>query len=431
MIHTMTIQRELEWTAAKNILKMMEIPDYELIPFLTGHDGKNSGKIPATRRRAFPWPGITEISVSRSVRPMSDGNPFTTYFCYVRMEPLTVITREKNIALFECTEENIRRLQNEFRIFMSEYLQLDGTPTVMNDIAELATWDGNRIDYTRDIRMNNHDEVLALMNLCKMSILSTKQKGALAPTSIYDKHFHDDMFKFGNNSWEVEIYDKQAEIMNNRKKYIEDYGSEDIYERLYGQSEFILRFEYRRKYDGIKKDSTKLESKNIMEFLTEDLADKWFHEFYGEHIGYEPFYVLDYQLNLKLAAGFPMTKEEVKQENARRLRYDHDKEIAAKEGKRIVPYKKEILGHKAKEHRAHIALIAEHNGMQNALNSYAKSSSTFKAFNKRIRERAGVSPVVIPKNWVTKREDGTGRGMNIPKDFLPNPIKKPDELVRP
>lgn len=427
MIHTMTIQKEITWSPARRILESMGRDDVEIRAFLTGRENPIRGKIESTIRIPSPWTGIHEISVSRSVRPTSDGTPYTTYFCYVRMELLTVITHETHIDLFECSDDNIRKLQDEFRAFMVAYLQLDGKQSFMNEIAELSTWDANRVDFTRDIRMNNHDEVLAMMNLCKMSVLSTRRKGALEPTSIYDTHFNDDMFKFGNNSWEVEIYDKQKEIENNKQKYITLYDSKDIYERLHKESEYILRFEYRRKYKGIGKNSTKLESKNIMQFLSEELAERWFHSFYGEDIGYEPFYVLDYQLDLKLAEGFPMSKLERQQEYSRKLKYDKAADLAKNEGRELVPYKKKLLGKKAQKHRDHMSFISTHNGMQNALNAYDGSTSTFKVINKRIRECAGVSPVPIPKNWIIKREDGTGRGMELPHDFLPNPIQRPKE----
>ena len=201
MIHTMTIQKEITWTPAQRLLESMGRRDFEITSFLSGRENPLIDEIESTISLPMPWTGIHQISISRSARPTSDGSPYTTYFCYVRMEPLTVIKHETNIDLFECNDDNVRKLQDEFREFMKVYLQLDGTPSSINEIAELSTWDANRIDFTRDIRMNNHDEVLALMNLCKMSVLSTRQKGALTPTSIYDKHFNDDMFKFGNNSW--------------------------------------------------------------------------------------------------------------------------------------------------------------------------------------------------------------------------------------
>ena len=429
MIHTMTIQREIIWSAARNLLESMGRQDFEITAFYTGRENPlHNNEVETTISKSLPgWPGIHEISVSRYVRTMSDGEPYKTFYCYVRLEPLTVITHEKHVALFECTKENVTRLQDEFRMFMSWYLQLDGTPTVMNETAELHTWDANRSDYTIDVRMNNHDEVLAMMNLCKMSVLSNERKEALESTSTYDKHFRDDMFKFGNNSWEVEIYDKQKEIENHREKYINEYESEDIYERLHSESQNILRFEYRRKYAGIGRNSTKLESKNVMEFLSEELAERWFHVFYSENIGYEPFYVLDYQLDKKLAEGFPMTKIEAAKEAARKRKYDKDAAAAKNDGRSISPYKKQLLGRKAKAHRDHMADIAKHNGMQNFLDAYGGSTSTFKARNKRIRECAGVSPVPIPKNWITERDDGKGRGMNLPHDFLPNPIARPEE----
>lgn len=429
MIHTMNIQRRITLSAARNLLDSIGRQDVEIEAFLDGLENpiRNGVGVETTISASdLGWAGIHEISVSRYARQRSNGCFYTRYYCYVRLEPLTVITHEKHIALFECTQDNIRMLQNEFKRFMEWCLQLDGiTPTVMDEIAELHTWDANRSDYTIDIRMNNHDEVLAMMNLCKMSSISTKRKKALKSTSIYDRNFYAYQFNFGNKSWEVEIYDKQAQIENRRAYYTQRYGAE-VYERLHAESQNILRFEYRRKYAGIGKNSTKLESKNVMQFLSEEVAERWFHGFYGANIGYEPFYVLDYQLDKKLAEGFPMTKAEARKEVARKNRYDKEAAAAKNEGRIISPYIKQLLGHKAQKYRNHMSNIAIHNGMQNALNAYKGSTNQFKAFNKRIRRCAGVSPVPIPKNWIVERDNGTGRGLNIPHDFLPNPINRPE-----
>ena len=121
--------------------------------------------------------------------------------------------------------------------------------------------------------LKNRDEVLALMNLFKMSVLETRQRRGLHPLSIYGTHFYDDTFKYGNQTWEFEAYDKQAEIRNHRERYVQT-SSEDIYERLVDESKNILRIEYRRKKNGTQKGSTGFVDKNVMRFLSEQVAEE-------------------------------------------------------------------------------------------------------------------------------------------------------------
>ena len=413
MIHTMTIKHDITREAAAQILHVLGKDDERDEFFLSSR----------SRRIDIPSPcaGIQEMTLHRFVKD-DYGYSKIFYIVYIRMEPLTVITGEQHIRLFECTEDNIQRLVDIFRAEMSAFF-LDGAPrNPLNELAELSTWDADRVDYTKDVVMNNHDEVLAMMNICKMSVLSNCRRKALRTTSIYGKHFYDSTLIFGNKGQEIAVYDKQKEIEKRRESY-----PDDIYDRLNTESENILRFEYRRKRSGTKKGSTKFDDRNIMRFLSECVAERWFHKFYGDVIGYEPFYVLDYPLQKKLAEGFPMTQIEERTERKRREEYDKRKKAARNTGRNTKPFEKRIMGKNAEEYYNHISFISTHKGMQNALKAYTGTTSKFKAWNKRIRERAHVSPVAIPKNWIYRRPNGNGRALDIPHDFLPNPIQRPSD----
>lgn len=426
MIHTMTIQHEIPTEAVRRLLSTAGRSGDEIEAFVYGLENPRKKKVESTTYIRRPYPGIHNLSISRVLRSGHHGGTYTEYYAYIRLEPLTVVTKEQHIALFNCTDEHIQQLRQEFRNFMVECLQLDGTLDSINELAELDTWGMNRVDYTKDIVLQNHDEVLALMNLFKMSVLTTRQRRSLHPLSIYGAHFYDDTFRYGNQSWEFEAYDKQAEIRNHRERYVQT-SSEDIYERLVDESKNILRIEYRRKKNGTQKGSTGFVDKNVMRFLSEQVAETWFHEWYGKLIGYEPFYVLDYQLDLKLAEAFPLSKLEARKERARKKKYDREYKVAKAAGKKLKPYKKMLLGQSAQKYRNHMSFIASHNGMQNALEAYDGSIYRFKSMNKSIRERAHVSPVAVPKNWLVIRDNGNGRGMQLPHDFLPNPVQRPGE----
>ena len=416
MIHTMTIFHELSEGAAKRILSLM------------GHDpAKLEGCGPWTE--PHPASGIDEVSVSKQQRGTRyHGILLNAYYIFIRLEPLTLTTGEKHIRLFRCSPENVKKLQDAFRSFMVTYLDLDGTPSSLNDLAEFSTWDAQRVDYTRDIRMRNHDEVLAMMNIFKMSALTNGRRNAINDLSTYDDHFYDTTFKVGNDTWEIEGYDKQAQVEQKKDLYAEN-DAEDIYHELVGEAQSMLRLEYRRKTSGTKKDSTHFEDRNIMPFLSEELATEWLMDAYGSIVGFEPFYVLYYQLQLKIAGAFPMSDREAKHETARKNRYDKQKKAADKAGRKIPHYGKQLFGRTAQQYWDFMSFVVRHKGLQNARNHFAEfhcdSHRSFDTFLKNIREKIGVSPVAIPDNWRRLRPNGNGRGMDLPSDYIPNPIQRP------
>ena len=202
MIHTMTIQHEISTTAVRRLLNTAGRLDDEIDAFIYGEENPRTKRIESTTYIQRPYPGIHKLSISRVLRSGHHGGTYTEYYAFIRMEPLIMVTKEQHIALFICTVENIQKLRQEFRIFMVAYLQLDGTPDSINELAELDIWNMDRVDYTKDIVLQNHDEVLAMMNLFKMSVLTTRQRRSLHPLSIYGAHFYDDTFRYGNQSWE-------------------------------------------------------------------------------------------------------------------------------------------------------------------------------------------------------------------------------------
>ena len=154
MIHTMTIQHDMSLRQAKKILMQQGFSQEDAIQFLHGEVRRQDkeGFIKPLRSyviQRIQIPGIEEMSIYLSERY----NNKTRYsyrhpILYLRMEPLTLVTKEQHIRLFECTDENIRLLCQEFRNEMSVFLDLDGDPdNEMNEIVELPSWDATRNDY--------------------------------------------------------------------------------------------------------------------------------------------------------------------------------------------------------------------------------------------------------------------------------------------
>ena len=424
MIHTMTIQHQLNGWKARRFLHAIGCTDEEATAFMNLELYDDKGKLKTTKSIDQGIPaGIHEVSLSLGQCTSMGCKDF---YAYIRMEPLTVITGERHIALFECTEENIQRLQNAFRGFMVGFLDLDGTASSLNQLAEFSDWDAERVDYTRDIRMRNHDEVLAMMNLCKLLTRETCHNHAMEKTNTYGVNFTDAMFKFGNKTWEVEGYDKQAQVMNREERYVEQYAAPDVFQQLVNESANIFRFEYRRKKEGTRKD---FEDRNVMRFLSETVADQWFHKAYKSLVGYDPFYVLDYQLQLKLGEVFPMSKEEADRDAAAKKRYDRARKKAKEEGRACtVHYKKQVMGATAQQYYAFLSFVNQHEGLMNAEAAFDSfqyaDKRQFSRYVDNLRER-GIAPVCIPKNWLHIRPNGNGREMDLPHDYLPNPIMRP------
>ena len=422
MIHTMTVQRKLKSREARKFTQAMGYTEQAASSFmrLEWHDDK--GK-PITNIKAEKvYHGVHEVSLSAICR---ENQLYIQYYAYIRIELMTLITDEKHIVLFECTPDNIKQLQDAFRGFMVWFLHLDGTDNPLNKLAELSGWDANRVDYTRDVRLRNPDEVLAFMNLCKLLTQEKARAHAKRKNhNTYGKNFTDVMYKFGNDSWEMEVYDKNQQINNTESRY-----DADRFQQLDEESQNIVRIEYRRLAQGTRKGPKIVKSRNIMEYLSEEVSTKFFYRAYESLVGYEPFYVLDYQLTLKLATEFPMNKKERCKERRRKALYDKARAQAKKSGKTCtVTYKKQEMGAIAQKYYNFLSFVCTHSGLKNAEAKFADfhcpGKLQFGTFIKNLRKH-GIAPVCIPKNWLTKRPNGNGREMALPHDFLPNPIARP------
>ena len=415
MIHTFTIKHKVDgyYYDIRRVAEAMSIYDEDgkitssKISDFYNWTGDPNTKDDSVLKVVPKIPGIEEIVfLNQRCFNIKTQAEFSQYWLYIRMEPLTLITGEQHIALFECTKENIERLVTEFRTRMSVFLGLDETRCRINSLAEFGMWEAWRVDYTIDVRMLNKDEVLAFINLAKMSVISNKITEAKY-TSIHGEHFYNDSFKYGDDTKELQIYDKQRQLINKQEK--DHIYPDEVFCQLLEESNNIARIEYRRLKNGTKKNSTKFNSRSIMQFLDETLAHKWLMDCYGSTVGFEDFY-REYHARKRLAEGFPMT--------------DKEKETAAhadSEGAEKVQ-----LGNKAEAYRKYMINIVEHRGRQNALNDLIDKKPEanpdtikrrFTNWSDRIRERAHISPVLLPDNWRNRK------GMELPTTYLENPLK--------
>lgn len=126
-----------------------------------------------------------------------------------------------------------------------------------------------------------------------------------------------------------------------------------------------------------------------------------------------------------------MSDREAKHETARKNRYDKQKKAADKAGRKIPQYEKQFIGRTAQQYYDFMSFVARHKGLQNAKDHFDEfqcdSHRSFDTFVKNIREKVGVSPVAIPKNWLHLRPNGNGRNLDLPNWYMENPVQRPQD----
>lgn len=489
MIHTMTVQYQLDEATMRLLLQRLKFSQRQINSFLYAayEDAK---PLYYDKNNQL---GIDEVSFcNHYIYDSKSEKSKRIFIVYVRLEPLVLIKKERYIKLFECTEDNKRELYMAFGNYIAGILNVKDEDDPLAPLVDFYEWDANRVDYTVDIRMNSHDEVLLFMNIAKWGFLSNKYTKLDTMSNTYDKAFFDNKFKCGNKTWEITLYDKQRQIASK-----EDYP-EAIKPRLIKEAENIVRLEYQRKNPGTKAAATDFESRKIYEFLNEDLGRKWLYECYEDTIGYEDFYV-KYHADKAIDKAFPMNASEIREDNKKKRKA----EAAGK------TYKPEKHSKKAKNLMSYMVFITSHNGINSAFkyvadkfkvaivalrnitnandlklivkgkeeasddvkkiidnlleknkipkdfllalpelmdieeklltNEDAKSEilyyntaskaihPIFRRYNNKIRTKVGISPIMIPDAWLYKKKNLDGKPLNIPRDIFKNPVQRPQD----
>ena len=482
MIHTMTIQYQMDFSMMRTLLDRLKFSQKAIQTFLHAGYEQTEELYYDPQRLGIEEMKLSNFYIYDSKKKKSKRH----YIFYIRLEPLTLIRGEQHIELFECTEENLKELYMTFSVFILTLLNISITGDSLASLANLLNWEAQRVDYTADLRLNNPDEVLLFINLAKLSGLENIYNKSQKP-STYGDNFFDKSFKFGNNSWEITLYNKQEQVLS--KKNLPHM----VKDRQVDEAENIVRIEYQRKTQGTKKSSTHYESRNIGEFLNEDRATKWLYECYESTIGYEDFYV-QYHAMKAIDAAFPMNDTEIKadkknQREAEALGNYYEPETHSKKAKNLMNYMLFIANHKginnavqtatqvisaavnelrSKISAAELKSIIKGkdeatNDVEKVLNSVlgkvpkdfvnsipeligspieilddkkkltkAISKSVrgiFRQYNKKIRDKVKISPIMIPDAWIYKRKNRDKEPLNIPHDIFKNPMMRPADQV--
>lgn len=361
-------------------------------------------------------PGIKEFSafVHLYRAPKTKGNR-REFYIYLKVEPQMLIDGYQSISLFELEDaDNKEALQEAFGREISDLFNMD---RCCAGITELNTWNADRVDYTTDVKVDNKDEILIFKNLCKWSVLTNSRNKS--KYSAHGDNFYDKGLLFGNKSWSLAVYDKYDQVLA-------DYNDIDTEtkQRLLDEAEKIMRIEVRSEKGKVRSISERFDNgRNIMQFLEFDVAKKLFQDIYGKEIGYKDFYRL-YPAKKKLDETFPLTKRAASQ----MAREQGQKEEHSKKYKRYWNVLKDILGRKGLKN----VLVAR---IENEIDDYQKkvSEKSLSAVEKKkiaaikaklryeintvIRDKVGISPVLIPEAWKYER------GLDVPDEKLENPLR--------
>jgi len=382
VIHTMTIKYNLNIEKVAHITETLGYEEDSINFFLNDYSNRSQFKLENSlepMNLSLRCQGIHEFKAYKL-----NTNGFDSFYVYLKIEPLTLIKGIQHIALFECTDDNIRRFREVFRESISNLFDVSKE----DKLTELSNWQVNRVDYAYDSRMNNADEVTAFINLCKWSVIEDRYNEK-AYNSYGDKFF-DYGLLYGNKSWQLAVYDKRKQVEDVYRDI-----DEDTRNRLLSEAENIVRIEFRA-----KKNKVKSLKSSLMDFLSETVAREQLDNTYGKYIGCEAFYSA-YYAEKKLKETFPLTKNERREKRLQSAKYE--------------------------EYRAFMINILKHKGMNNAYKAYLNFYSVeeknnaklrFKSRIKKIRE-LNMSPILIPDDWRYSE-----KRLNLPNDSLRNPIHK-------
>lgn len=364
-------------------------------------------------------PGIKEFSafVHLYHNPVTKGNR-RDFYIYLKIEPLMLIDGYQSIRIFELEDADNKEALKE--AFAREISDLFNMERHNGGITELDTWNADRVDYTTDVEVANKDEMLVFKNLCKWSVLTnTRNKSKY---SARGENFSDKGLLFGNKSWTLAVYDKYNQV----QATYDDVGP-DTKRRLLNEAKNIMRIEVRSEKGKVRSISERFDNgRNVMQFLEFDVAKKLFHEIYGKEIGYNDFYRA-YAAKKKLDEAFPLTKRAASQ-MVREQGQECKNEEHSKKYKLYWDFLMDILGRKGLKN----VLVAR---LENGIDDYQnkvrdkslsavekKKMAAIKAklryeINTVIRDKVGISPVLIPEAWKYER------GLDVPDEKLENPLR--------
>ena len=129
------------------------------------------------------------------------------YFAVMRIEPQIMITGNRTVSLFYCSNEKINLLLNRFNEIMSGIVSQDNTC-----LTHLRCWNCRRIDYAANFRFDTQAQVDLFIDTTKKTSRYVRKK----IKRVRGIPIRQQSTAEGNGSTKTIIYDKKKQI---EKKY--------------------------------------------------------------------------------------------------------------------------------------------------------------------------------------------------------------------
>lgn len=233
--------------------------------------------------------GIKNLTMTKCMEQRQGQQPQCIGYSFtIRMEPWLFITQIESIDIFECSEDNVGRLAEQFYEFVHGFTE----DTAHDFLSNIETWSCRRIDYTHNIVFNEHDRREENQRDAETFYRLSKRTSLHQRTAVKrrrDEKMFVQSTAEGNLSNKAIFYDKRAQIEA-------DFCGmdEDDLDDLMESAENVIRYElqcYKGKIGTIK-NKYKLPDRSIVRLLDEGISNELLIKQYEKSVGFGDFYVL-------------------------------------------------------------------------------------------------------------------------------------------
>ena len=296
MIHTMEILKELNFEEINAVFrKESALRDrFDKIIFRLKEQKIERDVISVSIRHSEQEPCVTGWKQTRIVRVRINHSSYK-YYMVIKIEPRVILKEARTVELFQSAPENVEELKRMFAIYMERFI-----PDSTSDMRDLSKWRCNRIDYAVMFTFSNEQERdLFLMLTKRTSRFVRSERKRINGLPLKEQSTGE-----GNKSWKLIFYDKAKQI---REVYHQI--PREVKENLLEEATISIRYEIqfrRNKVRGIKKNMNLV---NIIDFLDEDLSQKYLLEQYGKSVGTGDFYSLSEARSMVMGSNYSEKKK--------------------------------------------------------------------------------------------------------------------------
>lgn len=267
MVHTFEIIRSISQEDMITALSLFNFDKWKIDKFLN----PNKKRSCISKKISYQLVGFKQIVFIKNLIEFAG----TQYYCIIRLEPLAFIQEKRTIDIFNCTSENVSRLKTKFYQTMSNFFE-----NRLLFLCILDNWICRRIDYTQNLQFESSEQANLFICLTKKtSQYKRTKKLVMKNHSLYHSTSE------GNKSVKFILYNKHKQIV----EHYNDIPQEEK-NNLLCVSNGIVRLELQCKKSKVQTIGKKLNSRCILNYLDEAIANTLINQYYDKAVGYGNFY---------------------------------------------------------------------------------------------------------------------------------------------